>query len=248
MLFLFSGGQGNLIFALPVTPERDWEVAGGAETLGFCEPAGERDRRGGSVAMVWLGGMCRLSPARALILGKARGVLLARRGLVSGSLGCNPACLLLSGGVSYCRERRWSGPVCSSLGHPSARVWHHAEMLVMLVLSGVTVDAAPFIFSPSAGSGHRRRCSCCMGVGHAGPGSSLGAPGRSSEAYSALAANKIKPGLRLCVSYASDGSLRTLSRPLERLWFPFIEYYTDFELPSCYFLLKVPSPRSKASA
>ena len=42
MLFLFSGAQGNLIFAFPVTPERDWEVAGGAKTLGFCEPAGEQ--------------------------------------------------------------------------------------------------------------------------------------------------------------------------------------------------------------
>lgn len=43
MLFLFSGGQGNLIFTLPVTPEDDWEVAGGGgERLGFCKPAGKQ--------------------------------------------------------------------------------------------------------------------------------------------------------------------------------------------------------------
>lgn len=84
----------------------------------------------------------------------------------------------------------------------------------MLVLSGVTMDAALFIPSPTAGSGQPRRYSCSMGVRCAGPGSSLGVPGLSSEAYSGLAANKIKPGLRLYVSHASDGSLQMLSRVL----------------------------------
>lgn len=190
---------------------------GGAETLGFCESAGKRVQGGLSgqeCSRGAAGGMCGLSPAQALVLRKAREVLLAGRGLVSGSPGCNPACLLLSGSVSYCRERCWSEPVYSLLGDPGARVLHHAEMLVMLVLPGVTVDAVPFIPAPAAISGHPRRCSHSMGFRHARPGCSLQVPGLSSEAYSGLAANKIKPGLRLCISHASDRSLQMLSRVL----------------------------------
>lgn len=56
----------------------------------------------------------------ALCPWKSWGVLLAEKGLVLGCPGCNPARLLLSSGVSYCREQRWSEPVCSSLGDPSA--------------------------------------------------------------------------------------------------------------------------------
>lgn len=61
-LFLFSGAQGNLISALPVTRSVTGRWPGG-EMWDFCEPAGEQawgDSQGGSVAAR---GMCRLSPS-----------------------------------------------------------------------------------------------------------------------------------------------------------------------------------------
>lgn len=59
MLFLFSSGQGNLIFALPVTPEDDREVAGGGlrhwVSANLLASRCEGDRWSTSMAMVWLG-------------------------------------------------------------------------------------------------------------------------------------------------------------------------------------------------
>lgn len=86
-------------------------------------------------------------------LGEAGAVLLVGDGgLLLGSLGCNPAHLLLSSAGSHCREQCWAGPHCGSRGDPSV------EILVVFVLFGVPVGAVPFIHAPPASSGHPRTC------------------------------------------------------------------------------------------
>lgn len=128
MLFPVSSAQGNLIFALPVIPEHD---PGGSKMLGFCEPTGEGDCWGRSVATVGLGervGSVLPGPSSS-----EKPWECCWRG--GGSFwGAQAGNLLLSGGASRCRQRLRAEPVCSSLGHPSAPARHRTEMLAALVL------------------------------------------------------------------------------------------------------------------
>lgn len=111
-------------------------------------------------------------------LGKAGAVLLAGGGLLLGSLGCNPAQLLLSSAGSHCREQ-----CCGSLGDPSV------EILVVLALLWVLCPSSVPQLPPQGIPGGA--------LLHLGPGSHLHIPGLSSEACSGLAAKKIKSCLKL---------------------------------------------------
>lgn len=107
-------------------------------------------------------------------LGKAGAVLLAGAGLLLGSLGCNPAQLLLSSAGSHCREQCGAGPACGSLGDPSV------EILVVLALLVEPVGAVPPQGIPGGA------------LLHLGPGGHLHIPGLSSEALLRFGCQKNK--------------------------------------------------------
>lgn len=163
----------------------------------FCEPAGSR-REG--VARV---GACPRGECADSVLPWKSWGSAAARGLLLGSLGCNPAHLLLSSAGSHCRDRAGQGLPVAGWGIPVWRYWLCWSCLGCLwVLCPSSMPQLPPQGIPGGA------------LLHLGPGSHLNIPGLSSEAYSGLAARKIKSGLKLWVSHASDRSLWVLRRML----------------------------------
>lgn len=214
-LFLFPGGQGNLIFVLPAcSGSLLWSVTGrwpgGSRDAGFLQTRWRVGAGGivGAGAWPWCSWRnVQTQSCPGARPWKSQGSAAGEEGAHFGVPGAVtlPACC--SAVVCFiCRERGWSEPACSSLGDPSALARRHAGYAGPVWGDRGCCALHPHPSCPL--SGHPRRCSRSVGVGCAGPGCSLQVPGLSSEACSALAADKIKPGLRLSVSHASDRSLQ----------------------------------------